>query len=107
MSEADTTALIERLRRANRSWKLLALVTLALLAVIIVGTTISIAVQADRSAEALRAAEEASRAEREARQDAERLKAEAERAKDHVERMLYIRNIELAGREWEQAGPHR
>ena len=103
MSEADPTALIERLRRANRRWKALA----ALLAIALMGATASLAVQHRRAAAALRAAEGASRAEREARRDAERQRAEAERSKEQVERMLYMRNIGLAARAWEEAGLKR
>jgi hypothetical protein len=105
MSEADTTALVERLRRDNRRWKRLALCALVLLAITLTGATVAVGVQADRSAAALRAAEEASRAEQQARQDAERQGVEAEQAREQVRRMMYLRNIGLAAREWEQAGP--
>jgi hypothetical protein len=100
MSEADPTALIERLRRANRRWKALA----ALLAIALMGATASLAVQHRRAAAALRAADEASRAGQEARQEAERQRAEVELARDEVRRALYVANIRLATQEWERGG---
>jgi hypothetical protein len=105
ISEVNTTALVERLRRDNRRWKRLALGALALLVVALVVATALFAVHADRSAAALRAAEEARRAEQEARQDAERRWGDVERAHEQVQRILYARSIELAARELEQAGP--
>jgi len=77
MSEADPTALVEHLRRANRRWRVLA---------------------------ALRAADEASRAQQEARREAERHRAEVERARDEARRALYAANIWLATQEWERDG---
>jgi len=72
MSEADATALVERLRRANRRWKRLA----ALLAIALVGAATALAMQHGRTAAVLRAADEATRAEQEARREAERQRAE-------------------------------
>ena len=100
MSDADPTALIERLRRANRGWKAL----VALLAIALVAATAAITVQHGRTAAVLRAAEEASRAGQEARQEAERQRAEVERARDEARRALYAANIRLAAQEWEQGG---
>jgi hypothetical protein len=100
MSEADPTALIERLRRANRRWKLLA----ALLAIALVAASAAVTVQHSRTAAALRAADEASRAEQQARQEAQRPRAEVERARDEARRALYVANIRLATQEWERAG---
>ena len=100
MSDADPTALIERLRRANRRWKRLA----ALLAIALVGAAAAIAVQHGRTAAVFRAAEQASRAEQGARQEAERQRAEGERARDEARRALYVAHIRLATLEWERDG---
>jgi hypothetical protein len=100
MSEADATALIERLRKANRRWKRLA----TLLAIALVGATAAVAVQLGRTAAALRAADEAGRAEQQARQEAERRRADVERARDEARRALYVANIRLATQEREQGG---
>ncbi len=107
MATADTAVLIERLRRANRRWKRLALGSLALLVVVLVGAAVTIVAQANRSAAALRAADEARRAEQEARQEAERQRGEAEGARDQVQRLMYLRDVELAAREWERVGSKR
>ncbi len=98
MSDADPTALIERLRRANRRWKRLA----ALLTIALVGAAAAIAVQHGRMAVVLRAADEASRAEHEARQDAERQRAEVERARDEARRLLDVAHVQLATQGWER-----
>jgi len=98
MSEADTTVVIERLRRANRRWKLL----VALLAIALVGAAAAIAVEHSRSAAALRVADEASRAEQKARQEAERQQVQVERARDEASRALYAAEIRLATQEWER-----
>ena len=98
MSDADPTALIERLRRANRRWKRLA----ALLAIALVGAAAAIAFQHGRTAAVLRAADEASRAEQQARQEAERQRADVERARDEARRVLYLAHVQLATQEWER-----
>ena len=98
MSEADPTALIERLRRANRRWKAL----VALLAIALVAATAAITVQHGRTAAVLRAADEAGRAEQAARQEAERQRAEVEHARDEARRALYLAHVQLATQEWER-----
>ena len=100
MSEADPTALVEHLRRANRRWRVLA----ALLAIALVAASAAVTVQHSRTAAALRAADEASRAQQEARREAERHRAEVERARDEARRALYAANIWLATQEWERDG---
>jgi hypothetical protein len=86
MSDADTRALIEDLRRSNRLWKRLALGLLAALGLAIMFLTASAAVQMRRAqeaeVEARMQAEEAHRREQEAKKRFE----DARKAVDEFQR---------------------
>jgi hypothetical protein len=104
MTDPQASALIDRLERAARWWKRLALGALAtLLLVVLVGAVVAI-VRA-RQVEAERGRAEEALRELEAQRDAERAQAEqarreAEAQREQTQRILYVHELSLAHREW-------
>jgi hypothetical protein len=125
MSESEMKALIDRLERANRRWKVFALGSASVLATLLVaaGATSVVQwnlmaaeremalqmqqeamVQRDRSEQLQRETEEARKAEEKARKDAEKAKNQEQQSKEEVRRMLYLMNIRLAQQQFNQHG---
>jgi hypothetical protein len=129
MSEPEMKVLIDRLQRANRRWKVFALSSASVLAILLVAAGASsvirwnrlaaereIALQMQQEAmaqrdraeqlqrEAEEAAEEARKAEEKARKEAEKAKNQEQQSKDEVRRMLYLMNIRLAQQQFNQRG---
>jgi hypothetical protein len=126
MSDPQTDALINLLRRSNRRWKAIALGTITLLVLAVAGLATLSAVQASRAwaaaedarmaaekarlqaeqavREALQEAERALQAEKGAWQQADKALQQAEEAKKDTKRLLYLETIRLAERALDQAG---
>jgi hypothetical protein len=79
MSDPQTDALIDRLRRSSRRWKAIAIGTITLLVLAVAGMATLSAVQVSRERAAAEDARQAVQAEREARQQADQaMQAERE-----------------------------
>lgn len=125
MSEPEMKALIDRLQRANRRWKVFALGSASVLAILLVAAGVSSVVQwnrmaaereialqmqqeamaqRDRAEQLQRDAEEARKAEEKARKEAEKAKNQEQQSKEEVRRMLYLMNIRLAQQQFNQHG---
>ncbi len=123
MSEPEMKALIDRLQRANRRWKVFALSSASVVAILLVAAGVSSAFQwkrvaaqreialqmqqeaIARSEQLQREAEEARKAEEKARKEAEKAKNQEQQSKAEVRRMLYIANLRLAQQQFNQRGP--
>jgi len=104
MSEPQTDALIDQLRRANGRWKALALGALAALVLAIAGLTTFTALRVGRE----KAAAEAARAEAEqAQQETKEARQNAVKARKHMEQMLYASQIQMAQKAREEAARER
>lgn len=99
----DTNPTVEALLRSNRRWKIAAISSWALLAVVLAGGGL-VAVQAWSIAEQARADERAAReaAQRALDEELKQTRANAERARDEVQQLIYARNIALAHQELER-----
>jgi hypothetical protein len=104
MTDPQTGALIDRLERAARWWKRLALGAVATLLLVLLAGAVAFFVRAQRIEAEHDRAEQALH-EVEAQRDAEHAQAEqarreAEAQRDQAQRYLYAHHVALAQREW-------
>jgi hypothetical protein len=102
MSEAETRALIEQLRRSNRRWRRLALGLLAALGVAVPPLTTSTVVSWLRAAEATRRTEAAEELAEENLQEALRQAEQAKKNQEDARCALNQANMLLARQERER-----
>jgi hypothetical protein len=99
MPEPQADALIDKLRRANRRWKVFALSTLAALVLAIIGLSTFTAAQVSRE----KARAEAAKAEVEqALKEAKEALEAGAKAREHAEQVLYASQIQMAQKEREE-----
>jgi hypothetical protein len=100
MKEPTMPEHVKSLERSRRRWRAAAVaswVGSALLAVVAVAAVLEVRAATQREVAAMREAEAA-------RMEAQRAKEEQDQAGEKVRRLLYLRDVGLAQRDWEAAG---